>query len=314
MAGPRQTHPAFKAEPEPIGTYPMRVVSRLTGLNADTIRAWERRYSAIKPPRTGGNTRLFTREDIERLGFLRDLVALGHPIGRVASLSTAELVAALADDSGRARIETDKGLDPFMRIVDQYLEAIEGFEARRAMDVLHQAAAHLPLRDFIFKVVLPIVRSIGTRWSHGQIGVAHEHLATSHLRNSLLTYQHMHPVDRGASRMVVGSTEGHRHEFGLLIGALLAQLRGFDIVYLGVDLPADDLIWAARKSQADILLLAVSMQMSVIEGERLGKIASSLPERCETWLGLPASDPFEAPRVRRFSSFEEYELALLERR
>jgi hypothetical protein len=56
------------------------------------------------------------------------------------------------------------------------------------------------------------------------------------------------------------------------------------------------------------------MQMSVIEGERLGKIASSLPERCETWLGLPASDPFEAPRVRRFSSFEEYELALLERR
>ena len=33
------------------GLYPMRVVSRLTGLTADTIRVWERRYGAVDPAR-----------------------------------------------------------------------------------------------------------------------------------------------------------------------------------------------------------------------------------------------------------------------
>jgi methanogenic corrinoid protein MtbC1 len=142
--------------------------------------------------------------------------------------------------------------------------------------------------------------------------VAQEHLATHHVRNALLTYQHRHPADRGAPRMLAATPSGQRHEFGLLIGALLAQLRGYDVVYLGVDLPSEELLWAAQKSQAEVLLLAASLPISGSGVEQLSELAHRLPERCQVWLGLTSDDPFEAPRVRLFRDFESFELALLE--
>ena len=48
-------------------TYPMRVVTRLTGLTADTIRVWERRYGAVRPERTQGNVRRYSSSEIRRL-------------------------------------------------------------------------------------------------------------------------------------------------------------------------------------------------------------------------------------------------------
>ena len=41
------------------GLYPMRVVARLTGLPADTIRAWEKRYGVVRPSRTDGRARRY---------------------------------------------------------------------------------------------------------------------------------------------------------------------------------------------------------------------------------------------------------------
>ena len=41
-------------------TYPLGVVVRLTGLSADVIRVWERRYSVVSPDRTGSRRRLYS--------------------------------------------------------------------------------------------------------------------------------------------------------------------------------------------------------------------------------------------------------------
>lgn len=79
-----------------LAIYPMGVVSQLTGLRSDTIRAWERRYNAIQPQRTPGNTRKFSEEDVRRLNLLRELTALGLRIGTVAALDMQQL-EALAD-------------------------------------------------------------------------------------------------------------------------------------------------------------------------------------------------------------------------
>ena len=82
---------------EPQALYPMRVVTRLTGLHPDTIRAWERRYDAVIPQRTNGNTRMFSAGDVRRLSILRELVDHGHAIGHIASLSD-EALAVLVEE------------------------------------------------------------------------------------------------------------------------------------------------------------------------------------------------------------------------
>ncbi|TXK71761.1 MerR family transcriptional regulator [Paenibacillus sp. N3.4] len=51
--------------------YTIRQASALLGIPAVTIRAWESRYSAIKPTRTEAGYRLFTEENMEDLRFLK---------------------------------------------------------------------------------------------------------------------------------------------------------------------------------------------------------------------------------------------------
>ncbi len=79
---------------EPV--YGIRAVSRLTGVQAVTLRAWERRYAAVSTRRTGsGGRRLYSQEDVQRLSLIKSLVDLGEPVSHVAVLPTDELNARL---------------------------------------------------------------------------------------------------------------------------------------------------------------------------------------------------------------------------
>ena len=71
--------------------YRIGAVSRLTGVPADTLRVWERRYGVATPVRTASGTRLYAPEDVARLTLIKRLVERGDAISRVASLSLDEL-------------------------------------------------------------------------------------------------------------------------------------------------------------------------------------------------------------------------------
>lgn len=66
--------------------YPIREVSRLTGVNSITLRAWERRYGLIEPVRTESGHRLYTDEHIQQIQTAVSLTQQGIPISRVKSL------------------------------------------------------------------------------------------------------------------------------------------------------------------------------------------------------------------------------------
>lgn len=85
------------------GKYRIGTVAQLTGLTADTIRMWERRYATVSPLRSEGGTRLYGDEEVTRLQLMRALTESGDPIGAIANLPTQilrERLARLADLSG----------------------------------------------------------------------------------------------------------------------------------------------------------------------------------------------------------------------
>jgi len=291
-------------------TYPMRVVTRLTGLNADTIRAWERRYDAVTPSRTDGNTRMYTADEVRRLTLLREVTELGHAIGRVAHLD-APALEGLLGETGRSEGETQGGaLEE--QLVARYLSAVSRFDARRSHDILARAAAFLTPRDFVLEVALPILDEVGRRWSHATLGVAQEHLVSSQLLALVGTFVRLHPADAGAPRVVATTLAGERHEFGVLIGALLAAARGADVIYLGPDLPHEEVRWAVEASHASVLLLSVLTSPAGDDLERLRGLLEGLPDRCEVWVGAPEGVTLYHPRLRRFSGYEAFEIALVD--
>ena len=66
--------------------YPVQVVVRQTGLTAHVLRAWEKRYGAIRPTRSESGRRVYSDLDIRRLKLLSRVTKQGHPIGSVATL------------------------------------------------------------------------------------------------------------------------------------------------------------------------------------------------------------------------------------
>ncbi len=73
------------------------VVSRITGISANTLRMWERRYQLGASHRSRGGQREYTQSDIDHLRLLKRLIDVGHRIGEIAKLPTNQLMALLMD-------------------------------------------------------------------------------------------------------------------------------------------------------------------------------------------------------------------------
>ncbi|MEJ1993361.1 MAG: MerR family transcriptional regulator [Maritimibacter sp.] len=73
------------AEQQPNGgLYPIGTVSEITGINAVTLRAWERRYGLIQPERTPKGHRLYSQTDVDKIHHIVEQLGKGIAISRVA--------------------------------------------------------------------------------------------------------------------------------------------------------------------------------------------------------------------------------------
>ena len=71
--------------------YRSGAVARIAGIPVSTLRIWERRYQVVGPSVTDSGHRLYTGLDIERLLLIKQLIGLGHAVGTLARLPTADL-------------------------------------------------------------------------------------------------------------------------------------------------------------------------------------------------------------------------------
>lgn len=287
--------------------YPIRAVSRMTGLSVDTLRAWERRYEAVTPKRDERG-RVYSADDVTRLKMLALLLEEGHAIGRIAGLSNAALAKLRRQSAGAVPAVAASTIDliPLRTSLKQYdIPAIEA--------ILNRHAVMLPPAELIFSVVLPILRDLGERWEAGNVRPAQEHLVSAAIRSVLGGLLRTLPRAPGARKIVLATTAGERHELGLLSAAVLAAGTGAHVVYLGPDLPSEDIAHATAVSAADILLIASTTSEGTGQ-EDVSKLAR-VPARVQIWAGGPRAAELRrvlGTRVRILDRLEDV-AELLER-
>jgi MerR family transcriptional regulator, light-induced transcriptional regulator len=263
--------------------YPIRAVSRMTGISVDTLRAWERRHDAVAPTRNDRG-RLYSDADVSRLQKLGELVKRGHAIGSIAGLGDRELGGLLeAADTHRAPPPAPIGeVD-----VASLTSALDRYDLDTIEATLNRHAAVLPPRDLVFAVILPLLQEIGRRWEGGRLRPAQEHLVSSTIRSVLGGLLRATVRPQAVPKVVFATPAGERHELGLLSAALLAASAGYGVVYLGADLPAADIAHAAATAGSRIVLVSLTAPRAVPHAE-IRKLAEKL-EGVELWLGGPAA-------------------------
>lgn len=239
--------------------YPIGVVTRRTGLSADVLRVWERRYAVVTPTRSPGGQRLYSAADLERLRLLRRVVEGGHRIAGVARLATADL-ERLAAESGESMPGSGSGaMDPAAigAIHRTAMDAVDELEGAVLEAILKRAALSLATEVWIDDVIAPFLGAVGDRWHEGTISPAHEHLASTTTREVLAWVTRTFVPPPTAPTIVVGTLSGELHELGAMMACVIAAEAGWRVQYLGPNLPADALAAAAR--QLDARAIAVSM-------------------------------------------------------
>ena len=264
--------------------YPIRVVSKLTGVAIDTLRAWERRHSAVTPIRDDRG-RMYTEADIARLRLLRGVVEQGHSIGRLAGLTDAELrrLAATADSSAVSAVaRTQRTPLDTAALTD----ALQKYDATAIDQQISRLAAVLPPLQLLRDVLMPVLAQVGDDWYRGPARIAHEHLLSSTLRNILGSFLRLYARPEASPRLLFATLSGERHEIGTLGAAMLAASCGLGVAYLGPDLPAREIVESVRPAAAQVLVLGLTATAAGKAREReLRTVVRDLPKETELWAG-----------------------------
>jgi len=220
------TRPAPPAE----GLLPIRTVSSLTGVNAVTLRAWERRYNLITPQRTPKGHRLYTHKDVERINHVVDLLNQGISVSHVKPLldqTPGEVLAPATRDEG----------DTWRSHQEKMLTAIEKFDEPALDSTYNDALSLYPVDIVNQRLTTPLLRLLGERWKKRELGIAEEHFFSVYLRNKLGTRIH-HMNQRGnGPLLLLACLPGDLHEIGLLFFALAAVNAGYRVLILGANTP-----------------------------------------------------------------------------
>jgi DNA-binding transcriptional MerR regulator/methylmalonyl-CoA mutase cobalamin-binding subunit len=238
--------------------HPIGVVAQRTGLTQDVIRIWERRYAVVQPGRGAGGHRLYSDQDIERLSLLHAATSAGRNISQVADLPT-EAIALLVEqdvEAGRRR-EPSPAAPDAGAIVETALERTRELDATQLDEALRRAAALLGLSAFIESVAVPVLRRVGDDWHAGRLTPAQEHLASSVLHDIIADTMRAFAHRNGAPRIVVATPAGERHVIGAALVGAAAAVQGWNVIYLGADLPASDIATAARLADARVVAVSI---------------------------------------------------------
>jgi DNA-binding transcriptional MerR regulator len=292
--------------------YPIRAVSRLTGLGIDTLRAWERRHAAVTPIRDDRG-RMYTDADVARLRLLRGAGQQGHSIGRLAGLSDEELhelaqPAAMAAPAIHAARRTSPATAALV-------DALRRYDALDLDQEISRLAAVLRPLELLRDVLMPVLAQAGDDWHQRRSRIAHEHLMSSAMRSILGSFLRLYSRPDAPTRLLFATPSGERHEIGALGAAMLAAASGLGVAYLGPDLPARDILDSVLPTSARVLVLGLTTTAAVHATARdLRTIVRGLPKDVELWTGGPGAARHRAiitPRGLVVDDYDTYQQELV---
>lgn len=252
--------------------YPIKYVSRSTGLPAHLIRSWESRYHAVSPQRSNSNRRLYHDKDIERLQLIRKAVEIGHSISCVADLSHAELKELIASELPRSRgqfVDVKAVSSSADNYLTSFMRHISNLDANSLQATLDRAAVNLTRMALIQNVIIPLWVKVDDWVKTGKLKTINLNVATMSIRAFLWNMLQTAVVSKSAPKIVIAAPAGQHCEIEALALAIIAVECGWKPIYFGPNLSATDIAAAVKSKRARAVGLSVNRldDKNVVEAE-----------------------------------------------
>jgi MerR family transcriptional regulator, light-induced transcriptional regulator len=228
--------------------YSIHDLDKLSGIKAQTIRVWERRFNIVTPHRTGTNRRRYGDDELRRIINISILRRNGFKISEIAKFSTSEIeerVSFLSKDIFHPDTQ-----------IDSLVVAMVDYNEKAVNDVLIRAMMNRGLEETMVTIVFPFLKRIGVMWQTGTADIGSEHFITNIFRQKLISaIDTLSPVLKPKrKKILLFLPENELHEIGLLFFNYVIKKMGHESLYLGQSTPFFALTEVNNKWKADIII------------------------------------------------------------
>ena len=228
--------------------FPIREVSRLTGVNPVTLRAWERRYGLIQPTRTESGHRLYSQADIEAVRSILAWIERGVSVSKVG-----KILAKSATKGPTSPVSEEVIAGEWAEWQTQLRGAINAFDDVRLERLYGQVFSSYPLVVVFQDILMPLWQELLIR--QDEFGQTSEWLFfDAFLRARALQRLQIGRV-QAEERVLVAALPGHCRELELLVAGLLMGSSEVAVSVLGLGQPLEELALVCERVQPQALVL-----------------------------------------------------------
>lgn len=244
--------------------YSIKDLEKFTGIKAHTIRIWEQRYQLLTPKRTETNIRYYDESQLKYLLNVTLLVENGFRISQICKMPDDEFNSNLKE-------VVERGLDTkednqLNGAINELVLAMLELDEHRFEKILSGSLLQRNFEDTIIKIIYPFLKRIGVMWRVGEVSTAQEHFIYQLIRQKVIV---------AIDSLIARKTKGEKYllflpksEFSdllILLFTYILKNRGRQCIYLGADIPFNDLKQVTEITNPDVLLTFVKAPASKID-------------------------------------------------
>jgi DNA-binding transcriptional MerR regulator len=283
--------------------YSIKDLENITGIKAHTLRIWEKRYQILEPRRTETNIRYYNNDDLKKILNINLLNKGGFKISKIASLKDDEITTKANNLLEDKNASESKEINALI----QSIIKLETSEIERILEKGYQEKGILRLYK---ETITPLLIRMGELWQLSTLNISHEHLFSNTLRKFIIVKTNEVKAEKQLNKSVlIFLTKGEHHEIPILFYNYFLKSFGWDSIYLGANVPTEDLRLAIIQKNPDLVFTSMIIHVT---GDRFHRNLDSLLEIIpEKKLCLSTTKPIKNkdelyPQMNSIINYEDF--------
>lgn len=229
-----------------MNSFTIKDLENLSGIKAHTIRIWEQRYNFLKPSRSDTNIRYYSNDELKKVLNIALLNKYGYKISHIDKMGEVEVKEKILS---LTHVQAQQE-----RIVNDLIQCMVDLNVDRLEDILDDHIRVRGIERTIIQIIFPYMEKIGILWLTNHINPAQEHLVSNIIRQKLIV-----GIEGIVTSLRVNKTvllflpEGEYHELGMLFMYYLLKSRGVSTIYLGANVPLNDVEYVVNLKKPTFL-------------------------------------------------------------
>ena len=215
--------------------FTIKDLENISGIKAHTIRIWEKRYNLLEPQRTETNIRYYSNQNLQKLLNVVLLSKNNFKISKIAKMSDEDIILQ-SREVAFATGTKDDAINALKLSMLQFNKTLFNETYNKLIEIK-------TFKEVFKEVLIPFLNHIGLLWQTDTLLPAHEHFISNLIAQKI----HINTADLERKNKDFNKTyvlflpENEIHELGLLYLNYELVLKGNKTIYLGQNLPLDNL-------------------------------------------------------------------------